>query len=159
MERINQILRNKEYKRNLNKIEELEMNRVYCLHNLQHFMDVARISYIIALERGYKVSKEIIYATALLHDIGRWREYIDGKDHSIVGAEIARDILKDCGFSKEEINMILEAIKKHRKGEGLKTELDFVIYEGDKKSRLCIYCTSIEKCKRFANKEKAIVYY
>ena len=36
-----------------------------------HFLDVARIGTIIALEEGLKIDREWIYAAALLHDCGK----------------------------------------------------------------------------------------
>lgn len=159
MKRINRILNHFEYKKNLEKNIEMEKDRVYCCHNLQHFFDVARVGYIIALEKKLQISKEMIYAAALLHDIGKWRQYVEGIDHALVSAEIAEGILKDCCFQQEEREMILEAIKKHRKGKNLVTELDWILYEGDKQSRLCLQCKGIKDCKRFMGKEQPIVRY
>lgn len=149
MERVNKILQHSQYRHNLDKIEMMEMERVYCHHNLQHFIDVARVGYIIALERNFKLAKEIIYAAALLHDIARWEQYESGADHAVSSAKFAYKILEDCCFTKDEIKMILEAIKKHRTGQNLTSELDYVLYEGDKQSRLCVDCHSIKNCKRF----------
>lgn len=156
MDRVNKIINNAQFRNNLEKIKELEKDRIYCRHNLQHFLDVARVAYIISLEKKFKLSKEVIYASALLHDIGKWRQYVEGIDHSIASAEIAEGILKDCFYSKDEISIILEAIKKHRTGENLITELDLVLYEGDKRSRLCVDCNSIKSCKRFINDERSL---
>ena len=38
-----------------------------------------------------------------LHDIGRWRQYETGEDHSIIGAEMAEEILGRAVFSPQEI--------------------------------------------------------
>lgn len=149
MERVNQIVRHPLYNHHLQKNIEIEKNRRFCLHNLQHFLDVARVSYIIALERKLEVSKEIIYATALLHDIGKWQQYLDGRDHATASRKIAEIILRECNFMENDIKTILQAIQKHREGEDLITPLDQVLYEGDKKSRLCVQCESIKECKRF----------
>lgn len=159
MKRINAILDHSEYKRNLDKNIKIEKDRVFCRHNLQHFLDVARVGYIIALEKKLEISKEMIYAAALLHDIGKWRQYSEGMDHAIASADIAEDILQDCCFQEEERKTIVEAIKKHRRGENLVTELDKVLYEGDKLSRLCIECSSRKDCKRFGGEEKPILLY
>lgn len=159
MDRIDRILNHTEYKSNLNKIIELEKERIYCRHNLQHFLDVARVAYIIALEKNLKVEKEMIYAAALLHDIGKWKQYTEGVDHADASAEMAAEILEDCLFSEEESIMILEAIKKHRGGKDLRTPLDHLLYEADKQSRLCIDCSSIKNCKRFNTGEKPLLLY
>ena len=49
--------------------------------------------YIFALERGLNCSRELIYCTALLHDIGRIRQYMDGTPHDEAGVQIAEQIL------------------------------------------------------------------
>ncbi|AOY76309.1 HD domain-containing protein [Clostridium formicaceticum] len=159
MERVNAILNHPQYGVYLQKNMEAEKDRIFCRHNLQHFLDVARVGYIIALEKKFNVSKEIIYTAALLHDIGRWRQYADGTDHAAMSAMLSKDILKDCNFSEDEIQLVLTAIEKHRKGKNLVSELDFVLYEGDKKSRPCVACKTIEGCNRFKKDEKPEIQY
>lgn len=70
MERINQICSHPVWKKYMLEIDNLEKNRVYCKHGIEHLLDVARIAYIKKLESGYKIEKEVIYAAALLHDLG-----------------------------------------------------------------------------------------
>ena len=82
MERINKILNNSKYKDYLNRNSFCEKDRVFCKHNLEHFLDVSRIAYIMVLEGNMNISKEIIYAIGLLHDIGRWVEYEGGEKHN-----------------------------------------------------------------------------
>ena len=90
-------------------------------------MDVARITYILLLESDGLVSfcqdnnlsslqaaKEVVYAAGILHDIGRWRQYETGEDHSIIGAEMAEEILGRAVFSPQEIRIITRAIREHR---------------------------------------------
>ena len=81
MERVNKILYNEKYKELLNKLNKLEKERVFCKHNMEHFLDLARIAYIKVLEEGLNYNKEVIYAIALLHDIGRVFEYENGIPH------------------------------------------------------------------------------
>ena len=45
------------------------------------------------------------------------------------------DILKECDFNKEEIEIILSGILNHRNSEA--KGLDKIIYLADKKSRSC----------------------
>ena len=71
MDKINEIFLNDKYVKLLNELNELEENRVFCKHGIEHFLDVARIAYIKVLENKLSYSKEVIYAIALLHDIGR----------------------------------------------------------------------------------------
>ena len=62
-------------------ITQLEASREFCRHDVTHFLDVARLAWIENLERGLGVSKEEIYAAALLHDIGRHLQYEKGIPH------------------------------------------------------------------------------
>ena len=48
------------------------------------------------------MSKDIIYATALLHDLGRADQYEKGISHEEAGAILAEEILTDCGYTREE---------------------------------------------------------
>ena len=88
-ERYNRIVRNEEFNRLLDEIEALEADRIYCRHGLEHLLDVARISYIQVLEDGLDYNKNILYAAALLHDIGRAAEYRGAGSHGEAGALIA----------------------------------------------------------------------
>lgn len=143
----------------LKKIAEAEKDRIFCLHNLQHFLDVARLAYIMALERKINMEKEIIYAAALVHDIGRWKQYEDGVDHAVASAQLANDLLRDCEFEEKERVVILDAIRKHSSNKDLTTELDYLLYEADKASRLCVKCKSIHQCKRFVDETKPELLY
>ncbi len=64
-------------------------------------MDVARIAYILSVDGAYAISKEIIYAAALLHDIGKWKQYEDGTPHEKASADLAEQILEASGFSEK----------------------------------------------------------
>jgi uncharacterized protein len=52
MERIDAIVRDPLFQECLNKNKQAERGREFCKHNLQHFVDVSRITYILALESG-----------------------------------------------------------------------------------------------------------
>lgn len=102
------------------EIDEEEKTRRFCRHDLAHLLDVARIAYIMALEEGLDpesslLSKDLIYACALLHDIGRADQYKNGQDHDEAGVEIAKRILKETDFNEEEEFAILTAIAGHRR--------------------------------------------
>ena len=81
--------------------------------NMGHLLDVARLAWIFNLEANQEISKERIYAAALLHDIGRHIQYENGTPHQIAGLPIAEQILTDCGFYPEEMKEILYAIENH----------------------------------------------
>lgn len=113
-------------------------------------MDVSRIAYIRVLEEGLKYSKEVIYAIGLLHDIGRVLEYKEEIPHHEGSVIIAKDILKETSFTKEEKDEILKGIENHRKDSG--DELSRIIYESDKLSRNCFSCKAEKDC--YWSKEK-----
>ena len=106
MNNIDAIMNNKLYREALEKLSEYERDREFCNHTIEHFIDVSRIAYIMALEENLSVSKEVIYAIGLLHDIGRVRQYEEGIHHDIASVEMSREILIETSFTDEEINII-----------------------------------------------------
>ena len=134
-----------------NNIEE-EKERIFCHHDMIHFLQVARLAYIFSLERQYRLDKEVIYAAALLHDIGKWQQYKEGIPHEIASADIAKTVLEETGFSEEEINMILAAIRSHR-SVGATEPLSEVLYDADKISRDCYACAAQKECN-WSNEKK-----
>lgn len=167
MDRINKILSNKSYKEYLSKICEHEENRRLCRHNLMHFMDVSRIMYILALEEkikeedilGKEKLKDVIYACGLLHDIGRWQQYDEGIPHEVASANLALDILVECGYNEEEITEIIKAIKGHRKDVHEEKTLCKIMYKADKLSRECFRCEVQEECNWSKEKKNLVVKY
>lgn len=154
MARVQNIFRHPLYQESLEKIRKAEKERIFCGHDMTHFLDVARLAYMFSLERGYEPSKEEIYAAALLHDIGRWRQYLDGTPHERASAEIAEGILLESGFSEAESGRILAAILSHRgakgrlesSGENDAEQLSEVLYDADKLSRPCYACSARREC-------------
>ncbi|QXM07183.1 HD domain-containing protein [Crassaminicella indica] len=159
MERVNKIIKNKKYIYYLNKNAAAEKDRIFCHHDLQHALDVARIAYILSLEEKLSIKKDIIYAAALLHDIGRWKEYLEGIDHAFAGAKLAKELLESSGFDHIEQALIQEAIKNHRRYDSKNHPLDKIIYKGDKLSRPCIKCRAVDQCKRFDVGKTPKLYY
>lgn len=141
---INKLLSNKNYLEIIDKINNLEANRKFCKHGLEHALDVARIGYIINLEEKLNYEKEMIYLAAFLHDIGRGNN-IDGVSHHQSGQDIAYNILLDIEYPEDKIEIICNAIKNHKyviEGKGL----DFLIFKADKLSRACYKCNAIDEC-------------
>ncbi|MGN1165005.1 MAG: HD domain-containing protein [Lachnospiraceae bacterium] len=148
MKRVWQIYCHPLFKNCLEKLKITEEKRIFCRHDLVHFFDVARLAYIFSMERSYEISKEEIYAAALLHDIGKWKQYTDGTPHERASAEIAEKILRDTGFSEEEQNRIISAILCHRKknGQNESDPLAEILYDADKISRSCYACPAEPEC-------------
>lgn len=147
MERYERIINNDIYRAHILSIEKCEEDRIFCHHDTVHFMDVARIGMIINVTEGYGIPKDIIYATALLHDIGRDIQYANGTPHEITSLNIANDILSDTDYNEAEINEIINAIGNHRNAK-IKDEknLSGLIYRADKLSRACYFCKAYDEC-------------
>lgn len=147
MERVNRILQHPLYRQCLQEISELEKGRRFCGHDMAHFLDVARIAYLLSLKEQAALCKETVYAAALLHDIGRHLQYREGTPHEQASAQLARQILKDCGFSGQESEEIAEAILRHRDAEaGGEKTLAGYLWRGDKLSRSCFCCAAEKEC-------------
>jgi uncharacterized protein len=159
MIRIKNIIENKKYIKCLNKNEKREKNRIYCKHTLEHFVDTARIAYIISLEKGLNIDKELIYASALLHDIGKWKQYESGIPHEIASSGIAKTILVECNFNSEEVSLITEAIDNHRTKVENPLDLKGILAQADKLSRNCFYCDVKEKCNWNEEKKNKSIYF
>lgn len=145
-DKINLVIENHSFQYNLRKIENFEKHREFCKHNMQHFLDVARLMYIINLENTLNIPKYIIYTTALLHDIGRGQQYEKGTPHHIASVEIAKSILAQCKFDSERIEEIIAAIGSHRNNTGDSNSLSEILYKCDKLSRRCVHCVAIDEC-------------
>lgn len=160
MERIDRILKHKLFWEHLNKNNSAEADRRFCRHNMDHFLDVARIGMIINLEEHMEIPKEWIYAAALLHDLGKHVQYEDGTPHEIAGARIAPDILKDCGFEKEECDIITDAILGHRDIQSANEPgLKGILYRADKAGRACFACAAEPDCNWKEGKKNRKIKY
>ena len=152
MQKTNKIILHPLWIKNIDGIELLEDERIFCCHGKEHLFNVARIAYIENLEKNYGLSKDIIYAAAFLHDIGRYEEYKRGIPHEEAGVEISWQILDDCGFTDLETEEIIFAVKYHRKNKNHKNIsyekkcLSELIYMADKKSRMCMFCKATDIC-------------
>lgn len=144
MDRINLILKNKVFLENYKIIEKYEIDRVFCKHSLSHFLDVARIMYIKNLEEKLDFKKEIIYAIALLHDIGRSLEYTKNIKHNKASKDLAHIILSECNFSESEIEIIVSSIIAHNNFDHI--AINKLLREADKLSRNCFDCLSLKDC-------------
>lgn len=161
MKRIRLIQEHGQFQELFGKLQEAERDRVFCRHTMEHFLDVARLMYIYNLENGSNIRKDVIYAAALLHDIGRYEQIRNGTSHDIAGARIAQEIMKDCGFTAEEIRTVSNAILGHRNAESAASEeqLTEYLYRADKKSRNCFSCPVQDACNWPGEKKNQWIEY
>jgi len=152
MDKIEKIIAHPAYNDYLNRNCDAERVRSFCCHNFDHVVDTARLTYILLLEEGNPfISREIAYATGLLHDIGRWAEYQTGKDHAEKSADLAKEILIEAGFSSEETRLIQKAISEHRdKNYSRKNRpiLSAALARADSLTRKCFCCSSRDNCNK-----------
>ena len=102
MERVNEILQDPLYRTCLSKIAFFERDRIFCGHDMAHFLDVARLAYLFNLEENLKLEKEEIYTAALLHDVGRFVQYEDGTPHQLASLPLAEKLMDRHGYTEEE---------------------------------------------------------
>lgn len=161
MDRVHRIQAHPLFQELWKKLQDAEKDRIFCRHTMEHFLDVGRLMYIYSLENGAEIRKDVIYAAALLHDIGRYEQIAEGTPHDIASARIAEGIMKDCGFTPEEIQAIQNAILGHRKKESLTSEdsLTAYLYRADKKSRNCFACPAEPACDWSVEKKNLWIEY
>lgn len=147
VEKIGKILKHDLFISCLNQNETAEKDRIFCRHNMAHFLDVARIGRIINAEEGLGIETELIYAAALLHDIGKHQQYAEGVPHELASAQLAAGILQDCGFEQMETDVIIDAIRGHRDENSAKEKnLKGILFRADKLSRACFCCPAEGEC-------------
>ena len=160
MERIDRILHNSVFQEHVAKNQAAEADRCFCRHDMEHFLAVARIGMILNLEDKLGFPRELIYAAALLHDLGRHRQYEEGIPHEEAGAEIAQEIMKQCGFSVWETKAIADAITHHRNGKnGGRPDLGGLLFRADKLSRSCFCCEVAKECNWKQEKKNLSIRY
>ncbi len=79
-------------------------------HDFDHVLRVLTLAERIARAEGGDL--EIVRAAALLHDVGRAEEAATGRDHALVSAQRAREIL--AGHPPQRVEAVARAIAAHR---------------------------------------------
>lgn len=153
----NLLYQNKDFQTYIKKIKNWEVTRQFCRHDLAHFLSVARIACIKAKESGFNFSRDLIYTTALLHDIGRFVQYQDKTPHEIASHQLAIPLLETLDYNNDENKLILDAILNHRnpKAQGFSR----IIYESDKLSRACFACPVEKECDWSNEKKNLTIVY
>ncbi|MCW3490517.1 HD domain-containing protein [Dethiobacter alkaliphilus] len=151
MDRVQKLTADPDYRRYLCVTAQYETERPFCRHDFNHLLDVARIAWILCLQRSIDIGQPVVYAAALLHDIGRFAQYEDkAVDHAAESARLAEPLLIKHGFTAAEISTILPAITAHRlPPETLEDPFSAVLAEADDLSRRCFDCTAQKGCYKF----------
>ena len=150
MERINLLLTSSLYRDYVGMVEEKEKDRVFCKHGFSHSLDVARLCWIFLLENGHAYARDVVYAAALLHDLGRCQEDNTAVTacHAVRGARLAGPLLAAAGYSLPERGLVTDAIAEHRnkEDEAFSSPLGQFLSRADKYSRLCGDCPAAAAC-------------
>lgn len=133
------------YREHAERLARFEADRPYCRHGVEHLLDTARIAWIKNLECDLGFSRAVVYAAALLHDIGKDEQYATGRPHEEAGAEIAERILADVA-RPEDRDAIVRAVAEHRRCPEGASELGRLLYRADKASRACFACAMRDSC-------------
>lgn len=171
--RADNILKNDDFKQAVRLIEQAEADRIYCRHGLAHLLDVARIGALLLHEKAADMPElvkeldiDMIYAAALVHDLGRAMEYADGTLHDKGSVIYAQKILPECGFDEGEVADIVMAVSHHRNEPAQQAGaysrgqlLCEILYVADKKSRPCFACDAADTCKWPDEKKNARLLY
>jgi len=99
------------------KIKEIVAKELSCsAHAMEHVMRVYNLCLHLA-KYELNVDLDVLKTAALLHDIGRVKEFNDKTgsiDHSALGAEMADKILRTLGYPEKKIAHIIRCITAHR---------------------------------------------
>jgi HD superfamily phosphodiesterase len=153
----NLLYQNNDFQTYIEKIQTCELKRQFCRHDIAHFLAVARIASIKTKEAGLNFSRDLIYTTALLHDIGRFVQYQDKTPHEIASHQLAIPLLKTLDYSDDENKLILDAILNHRNPEA--QGFSRIFYESDKLSRACFCCPMEKECDWSDQKKNLTIVY
>jgi len=101
-------------------------------HDFSHTQRVLNLCMHIGEEEG--ADTQILYAAALLHDIGREQGDANGLCHAEVSAKMARPILEKAGFPPEKIEPVIHCIATHRfRGDAIPFSLEAkILFDCDK---------------------------
>ena len=90
-------------------------------HDIYHCLRVKRLALCIATGEetlgGGPLDRDVLVATAYLHDIGRGREWQGEGDHVDMGMAAARVVLPGSGFPLAKIEVVVHCIRHHEEYE------------------------------------------
>ena len=131
---IDRILSDERYLKKINRLNEIEKDRIYCKHDLDHFQEVYQILSILSSRRGLDDSRNMSKTMAYFHDIGRADSY-DGY-HRKSSSDFARILLGEYYYID---NNIVE--------DSLRDTWAKLLRISDQLSRNCYICKANEICK------------
>ncbi|MDO9130845.1 MAG: HD domain-containing protein [Anaerolineales bacterium] len=115
----------------------LDRNLVDFDYRWRHTLRVAQWGKIIAEAEGADVV--LVAAACLLHDVASFDVMPDDRDHGRAGAEIARPLLEELGYTPEQVEAICYAVAAHADVENPETLEARVVTDADNMDRFGAY--------------------
>ncbi|MFH4969503.1 HD domain-containing protein [Gaetbulibacter sp. M240] len=98
-------------------------------HDIGHILDVLYVvNRYIRRHEIDKINGNLLRIGALLHDIGFTRTKIE---HEAKGAEIAKELMPQFGYTEEEIKIVQDLIMATKIPQSPKTEMERIICDAD----------------------------
>lgn len=166
--RTEELLNNRLYQEELEKLLSYEKDRMFCKHDLTHFKQVAHIASVVARQNQLSIPEAEIEITALLHDMGRVKQYEKGISHEKAGVAFAGEILFSLGCDLDMVHRVCHAIAHHSMRENSEfrltkahemKELGELISYADQFSRTCYSCKVRGECKWKEEEKIKRAYY
>jgi len=115
----------------------LDRHLVDCDYRWRHTLRVAQWGKFIAEAEGADV--ELVVAACLLHDVASFDVMPNDNDHGRVGAEIARPLLVELGYTSAQVETICYAVAAHADMENPETLEARVVTDADNVDRFGAY--------------------
>lgn len=97
--------------------------------DVYHLLGTIKCVSLLAMKRN--MDKEIAVTAMLLHDISRLKDG-SNKDHAVKSSQIAEQVLlNDGNYTKEEIDIIVTAIRKHIEKDKIDSDFNELIKDAD----------------------------
>lgn len=130
------ILNNPKYKETVNKIEKMKFitdGKWDWEHGLGHYKRVSNYIEIILKELNQNERTiELGKCAALLHDLGLSESDTNKINHAVISSQIFRNYLKGTNITKEEEQILEDAIKDHSNGNNIKSLIGLSLVLADK---------------------------
>lgn len=94
--------------------EFAKSNLQHSAWGLAHCERDFQLAQSLAAEEKLTVDTDVLFASALLHDMGVFAPYpVEGVDHTERAAQVAGDVLKSAGFPMEKLPSVQGAMRSH----------------------------------------------
>ncbi|MGZ0016755.1 HD domain-containing protein [Yeosuana sp. AK3] len=105
------------------------LSKTLYYHNVKHTLDVVNVvNQYIRRENIDKQSAYLLRIAALLHDLGFTQTTVEHEEKS---AEMAEELMIDCGFSKNDIKIVQGLIRATRIPQSPKNQLERIMCDSD----------------------------